>query len=56
MLKRLLKNKKFWSAVAIAAAASGAAVDPRLVPAIVQAAQAISEATEPAPADIRIEQ
>lgn len=48
MLKKLIKNKKFWSAIVLAAALSGAAVKPEYAGVAVEMATAIIEASEPA--------
>jgi hypothetical protein len=46
MLKNLLKNKKFWSAIVLAAALSGAAVKPEYAGVAAEMATAIVESIE----------
>jgi len=45
MLKKLLKDSKFWSAVVLAAAISGAAVKPEYAQVATQIATAVIEAS-----------
>lgn len=49
MLKKLLKNKKFWTAVTLAAALSGAAVKPEYAAVATELANAVIEATQEQP-------
>jgi len=46
MLKKLLKNKKFWTALTLAAALSGAAVKPEYAAVATELAAAVIEATQ----------
>ena len=43
---RVLRNKKFWAAVAISVAAAGGSVNPQAVVAVGEAVGVIIEATE----------
>lgn len=47
MLKKLLKDSKFWSAIVLAAAISGAAVKPEYAVVATQLATSVIEAAYP---------